>query len=64
MSERDPEKRADTSVPDAQERWQEQGNPPSQPAPKGVAAIGWLIYVVIGLVIVLIIALFLIFHGG
>ncbi|HEX4214688.1 MAG TPA: hypothetical protein VIA06_15325 [Candidatus Dormibacteraeota bacterium] len=64
MSDRDPEKRGGTRMPDAQQRWEEEGNPPSQPAPRGLAAIGWMLYAAIGLVVVIVIALLLIFHGG
>ena len=64
MSHPDPEQRAGTSTENAQERWEQQGNPPSQPPSKPVEFFGWTFYVVVGVLMLLVLFGLVLFHGG
>lgn len=44
MAAPDPEDRS-PQVPDAQRRWEERGNPPSQPVSKPLAFVGWSVWI-------------------
>jgi hypothetical protein len=54
MAAPDPEDRQQ-EIPDAEQRWRERGNPPSQPVSKPVAFFGWGFWVVAGVVLIAIV---------
>jgi hypothetical protein len=63
-SDTDPRERERHSEKNAQERWEEMGNPPSQETSKPLAFAGWAFYVVIGVVVALAVIFLIVFHGG
>ena len=64
MAHPDPEQRERTSTENAQQRWEREGNPPSQPVSRPVAFLGWTFYVVVGLLVLLVVFGLFVFHGG
>lgn len=64
MADTDPRERDRHTESDAEQRWQERGNPPSQPVSKPVAFMGWGFYTVIGVLVLLVVVVLIIFHGG
>jgi hypothetical protein len=63
----DPEDRG-SQIPDAQERWRQRGNPPSQPVSRPAAFLGWGVWIAAAVVaIVIVVAFFVLIgfvHGG
>lgn len=64
MSDIDPEERRQNREPDITERRQQAGNPPGQPAPGLLASMGWALWIVLGLLILIVIILAAMFHAG
>jgi hypothetical protein len=64
MTHPDPEQRGRTSTENAQERWEREGNPPSQQVSRPLELFGWTFYVVVGVLILVVLFGLLLFHGA
>jgi hypothetical protein len=64
MADTDPHERDRHTEPDAEQRWRERGNPPSQPVSKPLAFGTWMLYGIGALIVLLIIIFLIIFHAG